>query len=130
MNEMTLIVVLFLTNLLLAYLLLDKLRKEKRAEGRDNQIREEAIKKSRQVLEGKFKEQLAPILPEFNYNPTDARFLGLPVDFVVFNGLSGDSPEEVVFLEVKTGKAQLTEREQRLKDIIDKKKVRYEVLRV
>jgi len=33
-------------------------------------------------------------------------------------------------LEVKTGKAQLTEREQRLKDIIDKKKVRYEVLRV
>jgi predicted Holliday junction resolvase-like endonuclease len=130
MNEMTLIVVLFLTNLLLAYLLLDKLRKEKRAEGRDNQIREEAIKKSRQVLEGKFKEQLAPILPEFNYNPTDARFLGSPVDFVVFNGLSGDSPEEVVFLEVKTGKAQLTEREQRLKDIIDKKKVRYEVLRV
>jgi len=89
MNEMTLIVVLFLTNLLLAYLLLDKLRKEKRAEGRDNQIREEAIKKSRQVLEGKFKEQLAPILPEFNYNPTDARFLGSPVDFVVFNGLQG-----------------------------------------
>jgi len=44
-------------------------------------------------------------LPEFNYNPTDARFLGSPVDFVVFNGLSGDSPEEVVFLEVKTGKA-------------------------
>jgi predicted Holliday junction resolvase-like endonuclease len=130
MNEITIIVILVMTNLLLAYLLIDRLRKEKRSAERDQEIRDDAVKKSRLVLEGKFKEQLAPILPEFNYNPTDARFLGSPIDFVVFNGLSGDSTEEVVFLEVKSGKAQLTEREVILKEVIEKKKVRWELLRV
>jgi predicted Holliday junction resolvase-like endonuclease len=130
MNEVTIIVILVLTNLLLAYILIDRLRKEKRSAERDQEIREDAIKKSRLVLEGKFKEQLAPIMPEFPYNPTDARFLGSPVDFVIFNGLASDAPEEIVFVEIKTGNALPSERERLVKEIIEKKKVRYELIRL
>jgi len=130
MNEMTILVISILINVLLAYLLIDSIRKNKITAERVKEIREDAIKKSRLVLEGKFKEQLAPVLPEFIYNPTDARFLGSPIDFIIFNGLSGDSTDEVVFLEVKSGKAQLTEREAILKEVIEKKKVRWELLRV
>ena len=41
---------------------------------------------SRAVLKGKMAEQFAPILPEFQYLPSDAKFLGDPVDYVVFDG--------------------------------------------
>jgi predicted Holliday junction resolvase-like endonuclease len=130
MDEMTILVVSILINVLLAYLLIDQLRKRKMTAEREREIREDAIRKSRLVLEGKFKEQLVPIFPEFNYNPTDARFLGSPIDFIIFSGLSGDVTDEVVFLEVKTGNAQLSSREQILKEVIEKKKVIWELLRV
>ena len=38
-----------------------------------------AIAQSRAVLGGKFVEQLAPYLPEFKYDPTEARFIGSPI---------------------------------------------------
>jgi predicted Holliday junction resolvase-like endonuclease len=123
MDQMTLIGVLLVSNFIFIYLFLSRL-------GKDKQIREDAIRKSRLVLEGKFKEQLAPLMPEFRYNPTDARFLGSPVDFVVFNGLANNEPKEIVFIEVKTGNAQPTERENLVKEAIDKKKVRYELIRI
>src|SRR5258705_2719732 len=51
-------------------------------------IREDAVQRSLAVTAGKVHEQLVPYLPEFGFNPKDARFLGSPVDLVVFDGLS------------------------------------------
>ena len=42
-------------------------------------LRRQAISRSRAVLGGRFTEQLAPYLPEFKYDPTEARFIGSPV---------------------------------------------------
>src|SRR2546422_9720895 len=47
---------------------------------------EESVKLSRSVLTGKFIEQLAPFLPDFRYDPTEVRFIGSPVDCLVFCG--------------------------------------------
>ena len=33
-------------------------------------------------------EQMAPLLPGFAYLPADARFLGDPIDYVIFDGYS------------------------------------------
>jgi predicted Holliday junction resolvase-like endonuclease len=41
---------------------------------------------SRAVIKGKIAEQLAPVLPNFKYLPSDARFIGDPIDYVIFNG--------------------------------------------
>ena len=51
-----------------------------------------AIAQSRAVLGGKFVEQLAPYLPEFKYDPTEARFIGSPIDLIVFPGLAAGDP--------------------------------------
>ena len=51
-------------------------------------IREDAVQRSLAVTAGKVHEQLVPYLPEFGFNPKDARFLGSPVDLVVFDGLA------------------------------------------
>jgi len=93
----------------------------------EKSIRKDAVERSRAVLGGKFSEQLAPYFPDFNYDPTEVRFIGSPVDFIVFKGTSTREPEEIVFIEVKTGKSNLSENERKLKEIVDKKKVRWEM---
>jgi predicted Holliday junction resolvase-like endonuclease len=96
----------------------------------EKQIREDATKRSRGVLGGKFSEQLAPYLPNFQYDPTDARFIGTPIDLLIFRGLSTGEPEEIVFLEIKSGKGNLSSKERRVRDLINDGKVRWEVYQV
>jgi predicted Holliday junction resolvase-like endonuclease len=93
-------------------------------------IRENAVQRSLAVTAGKVHEQLVPYLPEFGFNPKDARFLGSPVDLVVFDGLSAGEVQRVVFLEVKTGGAALTERERQVRRVIEAREVAWVELRV
>lgn len=93
-------------------------------------IRENAVQRSLAVTAGKVHEQLVPYLPEFGFNPKDARFLGSPVDLVVFDGLSAGQVQRVVFLEVKTGGAPLTERERQVRRAIEAREVAWVELRV
>lgn len=95
--------------------------------GRDNsRLRSDAIKRSRSVLGGQLAEQVAPYLPGFPCNPADARFLGKPVDFVAFPGLTEDNTvHEVLLIEVKTGKSALSGREKEIKRAVAEGRVRY-----
>ena len=89
----------------------------------------EAIAQSRAVLGGKFVEQLAPYLPEFKYDPTEARFIGSPIDLIVFPGLASGDPEEIVIMEIKTGKTgQLTPQERKIRQLIEDGMVRWELI--
>ena len=93
-------------------------------------IREDAVQRSLAVTAGKVHEQLVPYLPEFGFNPKDARFLGSPVDLVVFDGLAAGELRRVVFLEVKTGGAALTARERQVRDVIEARAVAWAELRL
>ena len=92
-------------------------------------VRQDAIQRSLAVTAGKVYEQLVPYLPNFPFNPKDARFLGSPVDFVVFDGLSEGQIQRIVFVEVKTGDAQLSGRERRVRDAIQEARVEWHELR-
>jgi len=93
-------------------------------------IRANAVQRSLAVTAGKVHEQLVPYLPEFGFNPKDARFLGSPVDLVVFDGLAAGDVKRVVFLEVKTGGAPLTTRERQVREVIDAREVVWAELRL
>ena len=126
-------VFLFILCLFLGYLLVkarSEFRRYREEElSRREEIRQEAIRESRRVLGGKFTEQMAPYLPEFKYDPTEARFIGSPIDLVVFPGLAQENPTELVLIEVKTGKNdRLTPREKRIREIIEAGRVRWELL--
>uniref|UniRef100_A0A7V4JP97 Holliday junction resolvase n=1 Tax=Thermodesulfobacterium geofontis TaxID=1295609 RepID=A0A7V4JP97_9BACT len=94
----------------------------------EKRIREDAIKKSEMVIKGKVIEHLIPFFPDFRYNPKDARFVGSPVDFLIFDGLSEGKLRKIVFAEVKTGKSDLSNRERLVKECIESKKVVYETI--
>ena len=97
--------------------------------GRIPVIIQSAVEQSRAVTRGKVTEQIVPYLPEFRFDPKDARFIGSPIDLVVFDGLSEGEVKSVVFVEVKTGRSALTSRERRVRDAILDGRVTWEELR-
>ena len=79
-------------------------------------------------------------MPELSakYESSDARFLGSPIDFVVFKDMSKfnkktkeeDVPVEVVLVEIKTGdKAVLTELQKAIKKAVDEGRVSFDIIR-
>ncbi|WP_255680018.1 Holliday junction resolvase-like protein [Methanosarcina sp. DH2] len=85
--------------------------------------------KSEAIIRGKVTEHLIPYFPDFEYNPKDARFLGTPVDFIIFDGLSEGEMNRVVFAEVKSVKTgALSQREKLVKECINRGKVSYEII--
>ena len=84
------------------------------------------LKQSRAVLGGLVSEQIAPLLPDFPFDPGDCRFIGKPVDFIVFKGMNAQDISEVVFLEVKSGTSKtLNPQEKRLREAIETGRVRW-----
>lgn len=84
------------------------------------------LKQSRAVLGGLVSEQMAPLLPGFPFDPGDCRFVGKPIDFIVFKGMNEKDISEVIFLEVKSGSAkQLSDQEKRLRDAVLAGRVRW-----
>lgn len=96
----------------------------------EEQIRKDAVEKSRAVIVGKVTEHLVPFFPDFRHNPKDARFLGTPVDFVVFDGLDAGEVRKITFVEVKTGGSSLSARERQIRNVIKRQLVEWEELRI
>ena len=95
-----------------------------------DRIVKDRIKRSRVSLSGQFSEQLAPYLPDFPHSPTEARFIGKPIDFIVFKGADSQNISEVIFIEVKSGKSRINKHERILRDTIKDKKVSWEEYRI
>src|SRR5690606_10062923 len=96
-----------------------------------------SVNTSRAVLKGKMAEQLAPIMPEFQYLPSDAKFLGDPIDYVVFDGYTdlrdgeGRAEDiEVVLIDIKSGGARLDKGQQAIAQAIAQGRVRFETVRI
>jgi predicted Holliday junction resolvase-like endonuclease len=84
------------------------------------------LKASRAVLGGLVSEQMAPLLPGFPFDPGDCRFIGKPVDFLVFRGMNQKAITEVIFLEVKSGTGRaLNDQEKRLREAVKAGRVRW-----
>tara|TARA_Y100000310_G_C20061261_1_gene525084 strand:+ start:21 stop:467 length:447 start_codon:yes stop_codon:yes gene_type:complete len=131
--EVVLILVVFLVGIFIAYRIGFKggsFIRDKYWEGEIPNHRRDAVVRSKSVLTGHFSEQLAPYLPEFKFNPNDCKFLGKPIDFIVFKENIPGEISEVVFVEVKSGKSKLSSKEKKLKEVIEKGKVRWEEYRV
>jgi predicted Holliday junction resolvase-like endonuclease len=93
-------------------------------------IRQDAIDRSRSVIIGKVTEHLTPWLPSFPYNPKDARFIGSPIDMIIFDGADEDELRRIVFLEIKTSSSGLSARQRRIRDVIRSGRIEWQELRI
>lgn len=107
-------ILFFLVGYALAW---DRYRKEKTV----------MLRQSKTSTKGIISEQMSPLFPGFPGEASEARFIGKPVDFLIFKGMNEENITEVVFVEVKTGKyPKLNKNEQTLKATIEAKRVRWE----
>jgi len=87
-------------------------KRRQRAEG--------AMQKVIDVTLGKILERVAPMREGFGYVPRDCRPLFDPIDYIVFEGLSGQGEvKSLSFIDVKTGGGALTERQRKIRAAID-----------
>ena len=83
-------------------------------------------KKSSETRLGQMTEHLVPFLDGFPYDPKDCHFLGMPIDYLVFDFDAG----EITFVEIKTGNARESDRQKKIKNIIKTGKVYYSKIRL
>lgn len=85
-------------------------------------------KKSSEVRLGFLVEHLAPFLKDFPYDAYDEEIdiipMGNPIDFAVF------TPDEIGLVEVKSGGAQLSPKQRRIRDQVKAGKVVFHRVRV
>ncbi len=69
---------------------------------------------------GRIAQHFAPLLPDFadKFDFKDARFMGEPIDYLVFDGLEAGHVKRVVFVEVKTGKSGLNQNQRLVRDAV------------
>lgn len=80
--------------------------------------------RSSEVRTGRIAEQLAPFLEDYPKNPKTARFVGEPIDFIHFDD------DVITFVEVKSGKSQLSKRQRKFRDLIKEGKVDFILYRI
>lgn len=113
-----------------------EIRAEKRFMEMEAQLRDDVLKRSRASLKGRIVEQMIPFLAEFKYNPADARFIGSPIDYVIFDGYTEvkdnriDRPITVVLMDIKTGDSTLTSEQRRIKRALENKRIKWETIKL
>lgn len=103
----------------------------------ESSVRRDAAERSRYVLKGKIAEHMVPLLSDvFKYDPSDARFIGAPIDYLIFDGYtavkdnSSDDPITVILADIKTGNATLNRTERKIKEAVEAGRVRWETIQL
>lgn len=103
--------------------LLDIQRRKDYLKSAKDQAYQKIYTTTKSVNIGFIAERIIPALSTFPHKHSDCRSTGGdPIDYVVFNGLSEGQVTEILFIDVKTGNAILTKRQQEIRDIINKQK--------
>ena len=79
---------------------------------------------SKSVRLGLISENVLPFHSDFKYNVKDLVPMFRPIDYIVF------AEDEIVFLEIKIGTSQLSDKQKKIKRLIKSGKVRFEEHRV
>ena len=125
-----------LAALMIVFLILfiRELVKRKNAEKEQQRVlqeaRADAVKRSRASIEGKVYEQFVSHFPEWNHEPSDARFIGTPIDYIVFDGMSKGKPEQITIVEIKKGSSSTTKLQNQIRDLIIEGKVVWELIKL
>ncbi|MFC1685589.1 Holliday junction resolvase-like protein [Nanoarchaeota archaeon] len=120
---LTTIIILIIGIVILLYLWLNTVNKLKSTHQEFGQLRHDH--RSMYVKHGKAWENFVPFMPGYEKvaNKDNTVFLGMPIDFMSFDD------DSIKFIEVKTGKAKLSYNQQRIKKLVEEKKVEWHELR-
>lgn len=94
---------------------------------------EKSLSTQRAVIKGQLAEQLYPLSIDCPYTLSDMKFIGMPIDYIIFDGYTqckdGDGEiREIIFADIKTGKATLSPHQRSIRDAVNSGRVRWETI--
>ncbi len=121
MDTITIILLLLLLFFVLMYFITRKQLKKLEGIYAELDFKHRSI----QVKHGKAWEDFVPFMPEFEKiaNKDNFVFIGMPIDGIAFDD------NAVKFIEIKTGKSQLSQKQRNVRDLVKDKKVEWHELR-
>lgn len=81
-------------------------------------------KQSQSVKYGQMSEQFMPFLKDYPYDSQEFKFIGKPIDGIQFE------PDKIIFIEFKTNKSRMSDKQFNIKEIIEKGNVEFKELRM
>jgi len=81
------------------------------------------VKRSENVKHGQSFEQFVPFASNFPFSKSDFKFLGQPIDGIVFG------TDKITFIEIKTGTSGLNTKQKEVRDLVEAGKVEWKELR-
>jgi len=106
---------------LLFYVIIILFKRNKYLRGKVLQLKSDH--KSLHIKHGKHFEHFVPFMDEYPGDKENSVFLGNPIDFISFDD------ESIKFIEVKTGKSSLSEKQKNVKNLVQDKKIEWYELR-
>ena len=113
LSAVALLVVIWVTYKLTAY------RKDLQWQKNLVSLRNNIAEKQRAGIKGKLAETFAPFLPGFPFKPSECKFIGDTIDYLVFEGLDERDIKGVHLVEIKDSNSKLSKHQKQIKDIID-----------
>jgi predicted Holliday junction resolvase-like endonuclease len=86
-------------------------------------LKKESLNQQRRVIKGKVSEQLAPFLPDFPFRASECRFLGSPIDLVIFNGMDQGLVQSIYLVDIKTDGSRLSPIQNSIRAAVQNKQV-------
>ena len=68
--------------------------------------------------------EITAFLDQFSFDPETCVFLGRPIDYIAFDD------DIITFIEVKTGKSQLSTKQRHIRDLVNSKQVAWKEIRI
>lgn len=81
-------------------------------------------KRSLSTKYGRMSEQFFPFMKDYPYDEQNFRFIGSPIDGVQFED------DKIVFVEFKSAGSGMSQKQRRIKELVDKKRVEFEEVRI
>ena len=89
----------------------------------DRLKKERFRQKSLSTKYGQITEQFLPLVETYPWNPKNFRFIGSPIDGVQFED------DRIILLEFKSNRSHLSERQRKIKTLVEAGRVQFQVIR-
>lgn len=101
----------------------------------NNLAKKASTSKSRSTIKGQLAEQLYPLLPGCAYIPSDMRFIGSPIDYLIIDGYTdakddGGEIKSIILADIKQGSAQLSRHQRKIKEAVEAGRVEWRTIRI
>lgn len=90
---------------------------------------------TRNAIRGQITEEITPLFTNFPYTLSDCKFMGSPIDYIIFDGMSklrdtGEGEITIILADVKVNTARLSKIQKAIKDALENNRIKFDEFKI